>query len=136
MNINEATVGRLTNENYSWLIKGSPGSIKNISFLGSLNIISIISSTGASYSAIKTGSTNAAIFICYLKKLLNSVKTLEGIPSTRILLILDNAPSHQAKEVLRYLEENRKLPTAIFTGTSSRGEVLCLDEAKDNRSPL
>ena len=107
MNIDEATIERLKKENYSWLIKGPSGSIKNISFSGSLNIISAISSTGASYSAIKTGSTNAAIFICYLKKLLNSVKKLEGIPSTRILLILDNAPSHQAKEVLRYLEEDQ-----------------------------
>ena len=98
MNIDEATIERLKKENYSWLIKGPSGSIKNISFSGSLNIISAISSTGASYSAI---------FICYLKKLLNSVKKLEGIPSTRILLILDNAPSHQAKEVLRYLEEDQ-----------------------------
>ena len=107
MNIDEATVGRQTKENYSWLIRGAPGSIKNISFSGSMNIISAISSTGASYSAIKTGATNAAIFVCYLKKLLNSVVNLEGIPITRILLIFDNAPSHQAKSVLKYLEESR-----------------------------
>ena len=72
-----------------------------------MNIISTISSTGASYSAIKTGATNAAIFVCFLKKLLNSVSNLEGIPIIRILLIFDNAPSHQAKSVLKYLEDKK-----------------------------
>ena len=42
VNIDEASISRLIKISYSWIIRGAQGSIKNISFSGSLNVISAI----------------------------------------------------------------------------------------------
>ena len=63
--------------NYTWLLRGIPGSTKNIKFVGSLNIISAISTTGVSYSAIVTDTTTKDIFIQYIQKLMELVNKVE-----------------------------------------------------------
>ena len=42
VNIDEASISRLTKRSYSWFIRGAPGLIKNTSFSGSFNVISAI----------------------------------------------------------------------------------------------
>ena len=78
-----------------------------IKFAGSWNIISAISTTGVSYSAVVNGTTNQSIFICYIEKLMKLVNKIESIPYSKVLLMMDNAPWHQARNVLKFLEEIR-----------------------------
>ena len=107
INIDEASISRLTKMNYSWLLRGASGSTKNIKFAGSWNIISAISTTGVSYSAVVNGTTNQSIFICDKEKLMKLVNKIESIPYSKVLLMMDNAPWHQARNVLKFLEERR-----------------------------
>ena len=59
VNIDESSFSRLTKQNYTWLLKGIPGSTKNIQFSGSINLISAISTTGVSYTAIAKQTTDS-----------------------------------------------------------------------------
>ena len=105
MNIDESSFSRLTKQNYTWLLKGIPGRVKSIQFSRSINLITAISSTGASYSAFARKTTDSDWFIWFLQKLLKETEIQERINRRAILLILDNAPCHQSKKVTGYLEE-------------------------------
>ena len=77
MKIDESSFSRLTKQNYTWLLKGIPGSVKSIKFSGSINLITAISSTGASYSAFTRKTTDSNWFIWFLQK------TIKGDWDTR-----------------------------------------------------
>ena len=106
VNVDESSFSRLTKQNYAWLLKGVSGSVKNIQFSGSINLITAISTTGASYSSMASNSTNSEWFIAFLNKLIKEIEIKEGIDRWMIMLILDNAPCHQSNKVNGYLEEN------------------------------
>ena len=105
LNIDESSFSRLTKTDYTWLAKGYPGSIKNIIISGSLSLITAMSTTGCTYSAISSKTVNSYGFILVLKKLFKELKRREGIERGKALLILDNAPWHQAKWVLEHLDK-------------------------------
>ena len=107
VNIDESSFSRLTKQNYTWLLKGIPGSTKNIQFSGSINLISAISTTGVSYSAIAKQTTDPEWFCVFLSKLFAEIKKCEGIDKAMVLLILDNAPWHQSKATFEYLNNER-----------------------------
>ena len=49
VNVDESSFSRLTKKDYTWLLKGITGSVKKVHLSGSINLISAISTTGASY---------------------------------------------------------------------------------------
>ena len=100
VNIDESSLSRLTKTNYTWGIKGVPVVTKNVRFIGSLNIITAISTSGYSYSTILTETTNSKIFIQFLKQLVNNLKLNEKVKETEILIVMDNSQVHQSKIVI------------------------------------
>ena len=104
VNLDESSFSRLTKQNYTWLLKGVPGSVKNIQFSWSINLITAISTTGASYSSMANKTTDSDWFIAFFHKLFKEIEIKEGIDRRMVLLILDNAPCHQSNKVTGYLE--------------------------------
>ena len=90
---------------YTWLAKACPGSIKNIFISGSLSLITAMSTTGFTYSAMSSKTVTSYGFILALSKLFKEWKRREGIERSKALLILDNASWHKAKWVLEYLDK-------------------------------
>ena len=107
LNVDEATISKNTKNNYTWLIRGVQGSIKNIVFGGSLKLITTISSSGMSYTALTARTTNSEVFIDYLTELFKLLKTHEWIKSTEIILSMDNMSCHQSDGVFEYLNLNK-----------------------------
>ena len=107
LNIDESSFSRLTKTDYTWLKRGISGTVKNIKYCGSLSLVTAISTTGYSYSTATHNTINSDMFIIVLKKLINCVVDVEHIELSRILLILDNAPCHQATKVIDYLDESK-----------------------------
>ena len=107
VNVDESSFSRLTKKDYTWLLKGIPGSVKNVQFSGSINLISAISTTGASYSAIAKQTTDSECFCVFISKLFAEIEKSEGIDKAGTLLILDNAPWHQSKATIEYLNKER-----------------------------
>ena len=60
-----------------------------------------------SYTALTARTTNSEVFIDYLTELFELLKTHEGIKSTEIMLLMDNASCHQSDGVLEYLNLNK-----------------------------
>ena len=108
VNIDECYFSRQTKNCYTWLKRSLPGSIKNIIFQGSLNLLTAITSSGSSYSAVLKGKTDSKMYVNFLEKLLNEIEEKEKISRDRLMIIMDNAPIHQAKLVLNYLD-NKKI---------------------------
>ena len=106
VNIDESTLSSLTKADYTWGLRGVPAVTKNMRFIGSLNIISAISTTGYSYSTILTETNRSIIFIQFLKQLMKDIKQREGIRAHEILIVMNNSQVHQAKVVvvIKYLE--------------------------------
>ena len=67
---------KLTKKNYTWMFKGISGSTKNVQFSGSINLISAISTTGASYSAIAKQTTDSEWFCVFLSRLFVEIKKM------------------------------------------------------------
>ena len=108
VNIDECCFSRQTKNCYTWLKRGLPGSIKNIIFQGSLNLLTAITSSCSSYSAVLKGKTDSKMYVNFLEKLLNEIEEKEMITRDRLMIIMDNVPIHQAKLVLNYLD-NKKI---------------------------
>ena len=77
-----------------------------------MNLVSAIWSSGCSYSAITKGTLNSQCFLCFLKHMISNIKETEDIDSIDIdpidiMLILDNAPIHQANVVLEFINTSK-----------------------------
>ena len=104
VNIDECSTSRPTKQSYAWGLKGVPTITKNIMFSGSINLITAITTTGSSYSIIKSKTSNRYSFLNFLTKLFNEMKLKERICSRDIIVILDNAKIHQAHAVVDFMD--------------------------------
>ena len=71
----------------------------------SLSLITTMSTTGFTYSAMSSITVTSYGFILALSKLFKEWKRREGIERSKALLILYNALWHKAKWVLEYLNK-------------------------------
>ena len=106
LNMDETTINGDTKNNYTWLIRRTSGSVKNICINGSANLKTTISSTGSSYSDITKWTTDSRVIMEYLKELFQMVQNREHIPPNKTLLMLDNTPYHRAGVVMNFLESS------------------------------
>ena len=106
LNMDETTINGDTKNNYTWLIRGTSGSVKNICINGSANLKTTISSTGSSYSDITKWTTDSRVIMEYLKELFQMVQNREHIPPNKTLLVLDSTPYHRAGVVMDFLESS------------------------------
>ena len=107
INVDESTLSRSTKINYTWTLRGVSASAKNIKFSKSMNLVTAIWSSGSSYSAITKGTLNSQGFLCFLKHMISNIKETEDIDPIDIMLILDNAPIHQANVVLEFINTSK-----------------------------
>ena len=107
INFDESSFSRLTKRWYTWLIKGAPGSMKNIQLKGSLNLVSAIASSGSTYSAISIGTMKKEGTKLFLHKLIKEIESTEGVTKDKFVIILDNASWHQSKLVTDFMESNQ-----------------------------
>ena len=100
INVDESTLLKETKIKYTCALKGVSASAKNIKFSKLMNLVTWIWSSGSSYSAITKRTTNSNSFLWFLKHLIEDIKMTENINPGEIMLILDNAPVHQANIIL------------------------------------
>ena len=72
-----------------------------------MNLVTVIWSSSSSYSAITKGILNSQSFLCFLKHMIGNIKETEDIDPIDIMLILDNAPIHQANVVLEFINTSK-----------------------------
>jgi predicted PurR-regulated permease PerM len=78
VNIDEASISNTTKLNYSWLRKGVDESIANIKFTKSISIISAITSSGTSFTAVINGTITSRLFLNYLEDLFDNLRVRKG----------------------------------------------------------
>ena len=106
LNLDESTISRSTKWEYSWLKTGENGRIHNDRFSNSVNVISVASNSGWTFTGLWHTTTTRHIFINFLKSLKEFIQTKLKIPTQRMIMILDNASVHQCKESRAYMEES------------------------------
>ena len=104
--MDETTINSDTNSNYTWLIRCTSGSVKNICINDWGNLITTISSTGSSYSAITKWTTDSRVIMEYLKNLFQMVQNREHIPPNKTQLVLDNTPYHRTGFVMNFFKSS------------------------------
>ena len=72
-----------------------------------LNVISAVSRRGELRFMCVDGRVNASTFIEFLRRLIQTA-------SKKVFLIVDGHPSHKAKKVTKFLEENRQQIELFF----------------------
>ena len=100
-NIDESSFNRDTKRNYSWLATGRSWSITNVSFKGSINVISWITSSGEAINLFKYMSSNSNKFLKFLKYVWDYFIE-KGLEANEIGIILDNWAIHRANKVKKY----------------------------------
>ena len=104
VNIDEASFSRSLKRNRSWLKRGVEDVITNIKYSGSLSLISAITSSGSSFHATVSGWINSSLFMKFMVELTNFLKRHHGDELEKVLILLDNAPSHRAKTIKDYFK--------------------------------
>ena len=104
VNIDEAWFFHKTSTTRSWLRRGMDKTITNIKYSGTLSLILAITSSGWTFNATVTGNINSNLFIKYLKEILRFLEEKHKTKKERILILLDNATSHRAKVVKKFLD--------------------------------
>ena len=107
---------------------------KNVRFIGSLNIISAISTTRYSYSTLLTETNRSIIFIQFLKQLMKYIKQREGIWAHEILIVMDNSQctSKGCYRVPRVLKGEVSVFTPVFTRARPSRTLLWHLQAKNS----
>ena len=80
--------------------------MRSILFKDSASIISLISTDGWSFSAVRFSTINSSSFIEYLRDLKKFINSKWKIQNRRLILLLDNASSHSAKQTIKFIMEN------------------------------
>ena len=100
-NIDESAFNRDTKRNYSWLVTGRSCSITNISFKGSINVISWINSSEETINLFKYMLSNSNSFLKYLRYVWDYFKE-KGLEADEIWIILENWAINRANKVRKY----------------------------------
>ena len=105
INVDESTLNKNIIENYSWTPIGVPTPIKSIIFAKLVSVISAITTEGLSFWCIRSGTTDSAIFVDYLKDLFKYLITHSKFKPARMFVILDNAKYHTSAFWMDYLNK-------------------------------
>ena len=103
INIDETMITKETKSNYSWAPKGINSEILNIKFENSLNIILAICSNGSWFEMLSNNTLTADRFIIFLRNLKAFLKDNNNFEFKKILIIVDNLPSHRTNKVISML---------------------------------
>jgi transposase len=85
----------------SWSPRGQTPVVAGTGQRFGANVISALSNRGQLYFMVFTGRANAGLFISFLKRL---IKQMDG---RKVYLIVDGHPSHKAKKVKAFVEDNK-----------------------------
>ena len=106
VNIDEVSFSRSLMRNKSCLKRGVEVVVTNIKYSGSLSLISAITSSGFSFHTTVSGWINSSLFMKFMADLTNYLNWHHSDELERILILLDNAPSHRSKTILDYFKES------------------------------
>ena len=106
INIDEVLFSNKTKHNYSWLLKGRPGKIWNMHWVGSKSLIVAISSIGKWLAWTLTTTNKSEIFVKFMKTLLKWIEYDLWISQSKTMIILDNLRIHKSKETLSCLTKS------------------------------
>ena len=107
VNCEEWSINRHTKINYSWPKVGTNKEIKHSVFRGPLSIIMALFSNGCWLAMISNKTTNARIFIHFLKKMIDWCSNNDNFGFKNLKIILDNCPYHKSKEAIEYFKTLR-----------------------------
>lgn len=97
----------------TWAKKGETPKVKVTGNRGSIAVSSAISPAGRMVFRIEKGNVNSETFIDFLKQIMKNHKW------RKIIVIADNSPSHTAKAVKNFVEENKNKIIVYYLPTYS-----------------
>jgi len=97
----------------TWAKKGETPKIKVTGNRGSIAVSSAISPAGRMVFRIEKGKVNSKTFIDFLKQIIKNHKW------RKIIVIVDNAPTHTAKKVKNFIEKNKNKIAVYYLPTYS-----------------
>lgn len=97
----------------TWAKKGETPKLKVTGNRGSIAVSSAISPAGRMVFRIEKGKVTSKTFIDFLKQI------IKNHPWRKIIVIIDNSPTHTAKEVKSFVEENKNKITVYYLPTYS-----------------
>ena len=98
INVDESTFSRTSKINYSWSKAGRCSEVKNASFSGSTSMILAILSNGLWMCLLTPRTVNSEIFVAFVSKLRRWVDKGGQFGYSKVILLLDNCPSHQSSK--------------------------------------
>ena len=107
VNIDEASFSRSLKRKRSWLKRGIEDVIASIKYSGSLSLISTIKSSGSSFHITVSSWINSSLLMKFMVVLTNILKRHHGDELGKVLILLDNAPSHRAKTIKDYFKASK-----------------------------
>src|SRR3989338_1108565 len=97
----------------TWAIKGKTPKIRVTGNRGSIAVSSAISPAGRMVFRIEKGSVTSKTFIDFLKQIIRNHKW------RKIIVIIDNSPTHTAKAVKEFIEQNKNKIAIYYLPTYS-----------------
>ena len=101
INIDESSISRYTTTNYSWLKTGTSCAITNTCFIKSVDLITVITTTGLVINMLKSERRNAKIFDAFLNYVIKRLEE-EGFAAGDCGIILDNCSIHRSELVMTH----------------------------------
>ena len=106
INIDETSFSRHTKIDYSWLKKGYPWKLRNITFINSTSLVTAITSSGKIFAASIDGSGTAFLFEIFLIKLKQFIEEHEQTTLDQWIILMDNASTHRSKTIYKCFKDN------------------------------
>ena len=103
INIDEASITQDTKFNYSWTPIGKNSEVWNKRFATSLNIVFAICSNGSWLEMLSNNTLTTDRFIIFLRNLKTFLEENNYFEFKRIVILLDNLPSHRTDKVVDML---------------------------------
>ena len=90
ISIDETTFNHKVVNNKSWIRRGYSAEIFNSKFVGSCSLIMAISNEGSYFGLITKGRINSSIYLQYLIKLEEWIKTKRTSDFKKVVILKDN----------------------------------------------
>ena len=113
ISIDETTFNHKVVNNKSWIRMDYSTETFNCKFVGSCSLIMAIASEGSYFRFITNGRINSLVYLLYLIKLKEWIKTKRTSDFQKVIILKDNWQVHKANKVLNFIRRIRFIYTYI-----------------------
>lgn len=105
INIDESILSQTDFRKKGWSIIGQPAYTQSSQRLSRVSIIGAVSSKGHFYYTVNLGANNSEKIWLFMLKLITHLESQDQLWRSKTVLMLDNAPYHRSKWLLKKFEE-------------------------------